>query len=244
MTKNIFKCRTGIPVLLCSALVAGTSPAQDAALPEPEPAEVRQYAVEIIIFAYNENIATGSEVFVPELLDESDAVPTFGDSDDTAAEELDIATERFEVQSMTPDMFRMQESYGRLSRLQAYKPLMHFGWLQKTIPDAEPPQLPLARFGQPPDGLVGEVALKLSRYLHLDIDVTLAADAEPATAMPGFVDDETAFGDDGLRQRVYAPLRYRIDEARIMKNGETRYYDHPKFGVLAQVWRVETNETR
>ena len=27
-----------------------------------------------------------------------------------------------------------------------------------------------------------------------------------------------------------------------MKNGELRYFDHPKFGVLAQVSRVEEEE--
>jgi hypothetical protein len=175
------------------------------------------------------------------LLAESDSVPTFGDAADAVVEERDNATERFDVQTMTPDMFRMQESYGRLSRLQAYKPLMHFGWLQNTIPDAEPPHLPLARFGQPPQGLDGNVALKLSRYLHLDVDVTLAADPQAAASLPGFADDEIAFGDDAVPSPGYAPLRYEINEARIMKNGETRYYDHPKFGVLAQVWRVERN---
>ena len=35
------------------------------------------------------------------------------------------------------------------------------------------------------------------------------------------------------------PPGYRIQENRILKNGELRYYDHPKFGVLAKVTRVE-----
>jgi hypothetical protein len=33
-----------------------------------------------------------------------------------------------------------------------------------------------------------------------------------------------------------------INENRILKNGELRYYDHPKFGVLAKVTRVEEDE--
>ena len=39
------------------------------------------------------------------------------------------------------------------------------------------------------------------------------------------------------------PLRYTIDENRIVNSGERRYFDHPKFGVVAKVERVEMPET-
>jgi hypothetical protein len=32
---------------------------------------------------------------------------------------------------------------------------------------------------------------------------------------------------------------YRIQEDRIVRNGELRYYDHPKFGVIAKITRIE-----
>ena len=32
---------------------------------------------------------------------------------------------------------------------------------------------------------------------------------------------------------------YRIREDRIMRNNEIRYFDHPKFGVIAKVVRIE-----
>jgi hypothetical protein len=38
------------------------------------------------------------------------------------------------------------------------------------------------------------------------------------------------------------PVRYRIDEDRIFRNGELRYFDHPKFGVLAKITRAEDVE--
>ena len=38
------------------------------------------------------------------------------------------------------------------------------------------------------------------------------------------------------------PVYYRLEENRILKNGELRYYDHPKFGVLAKVTRVEVED--
>ncbi|MGB5689254.1 MAG: CsiV family protein, partial [Woeseiaceae bacterium] len=37
-------------------------------------------------------------------------------------------------------------------------------------------------------------------------------------------------------------VRYRIQENRILKSGELRYYDHPKFGLLAAVIRIEEED--
>ena len=44
------------------------------------------------------------------------------------------------------------------------------------------------------------------------------------------------------RMTMVMPLRYSISENRIMNSGDTRYFDHPKFGVIARVDRVETPE--
>ena len=40
----------------------------------------------------------------------------------------------------------------------------------------------------------------------------------------------------------YAPLTYQISEDRIVRDGEVRYYDHPKFGVIARIARIEADE--
>jgi hypothetical protein len=41
---------------------------------------------------------------------------------------------------------------------------------------------------------------------------------------------------------IARPVHYRISEDRILRNGELRYYDHPKFGLLARATRVEETE--
>jgi Peptidoglycan-binding protein, CsiV len=35
------------------------------------------------------------------------------------------------------------------------------------------------------------------------------------------------------------PVRYRIEEVRIMRDGEIRYYDHPRYGVIAKLTEVK-----
>ena len=37
-------------------------------------------------------------------------------------------------------------------------------------------------------------------------------------------------------------VHFRIREDRIFRNGELRYFDHPKFGLLARVVRIEDDE--
>ena len=37
-------------------------------------------------------------------------------------------------------------------------------------------------------------------------------------------------------------LIYRISEDRILRSDEIRYFDHPKFGMLAKLTRVKESE--
>jgi hypothetical protein len=109
----------------------------------------------------------------------------------------------------------------------------------------------LRAIGDPPLGLDGTITLYRSRFLHLDIDLSFDAGPEAAqnaqsatdrlvngddsgTLPPGeFIEDDV-----GLQP----PLRYRIVEDRIMRDGEIRYFDHPRFGMLARVTREEASD--
>ena len=98
---------------------------------------------------------------------------------------------------------------------------------------------------EPPERLSGSFTLYLSRYLHLVVDLTLEelrANGEPvAIDESGFAYSDNRFG-AGYDDVQPSPVRYRIQEDRIFKNGDLRYFDHPKFGVLAKITRVEEEE--
>ncbi len=51
--------------------------------------------------------------------------------------------------------------------------------------------------------------------------------------------EEIYFGDGSFRPQ---PVRYRIDEVRIMRDGDLRYYDHPRFGVIAKLTAIPRQE--
>lgn len=257
-----------LALLLISLLSGSTAFAQalqtDAELLEGEEEELRRYTVEIIVFAYKENVSLGSEIFVPEIVAPTAEAPIeTSDPDENGRVNRGTNREsRFEMVQLGRDELTMTTKREQLERLDAYEPMLHFGWTQTALPEDETPTLDLNRFGRTPAGLAGKLSLYLSRYLHLVVDMELAADdsdsafANSAARNSGFVDplgDRSNAADNSgsayYRERenyrgepVYAPLRYTINEDRLFKNGEIRYFDHPKFGVIAKVTRFEVEE--
>lgn len=224
-----------IPLLLLPLLISGAAAADDHDETEPE---VRRYTVEMIIFSYADNVSVGSEVFVPDLppveemlLDGSSQEdipqPIEGQpppADTEPAVNNDVRA--YELAMLAEKDFTLQEVFEHLRRLDAYQPLMHFGWTQATYPDEQSVTRPLSSFASPPEGLSGDLTLYLSRYLHLAINLQLDA---PANGKRTF----------GIESPSAYPVRYRITENRIFRSGELRYFDHPKFGAVARITRAE-----
>lgn len=209
--------------------------AQDELIDE-EQVPVKYYTVELIVFTYEENVGVGTEVFPPE----------------TGSGEIDDIGEVAVVEKMRrhpdavglrpvildEDDFTMDDIVRRLELLDAYAPIMHVGWTQAGFPLADTDPLELPSFGPVPPGLQGSFTLYLARYLHLIVDLSL--DGEPEEVAIQF-DDEPAYSLADITPQT-GPVYYRIQEDRIVKNGELRYFDHPKFGVVAKVTRVEQQD--
>lgn len=151
----------------------------------------------------------------------------------------------FQLVRLAEDEFTLTDAADRLELLDAYQPLMHFGWTQPAFPEEETPAIELPLLAEPPEGLRGTLTLYLSRYLHLVVDLEMDAPEEFETeviddaSFLDFGDPRPRYDDEVAQEPV---VRFRIQEDRILKNGELRYFDHPKFGVLAKVTRVEEVE--
>lgn len=157
-----------------------------------------------------------------------------------------VADNPFQLILLQEDEMQLGNVVDRFELLDAYETLMHFGWTQPTFPEEETPPIDLQLFGEPPTGLVGTVTLYLSRYLHFVVDLALDAPADPEEdvfdddSVPDVGDERPSYND--IYREYVGPVRFRIQDDRILKNGELRYFDHPKFGVLAKVTRVEEPE--
>ncbi|MGB5720018.1 MAG: CsiV family protein [Woeseiaceae bacterium] len=216
-----------------------------------ESLETRRYTVEMIIFRYAQAVSTGSEIFVAErpAVDKPiiDDEPLLIDGE--VLEEIPLVYRDMQFTLLPREQYTMGNVMDRLRRLDVYEPLMHFAWTQATWPDRETLPIDLRLMGRPPSGLDGTLRLYLSRYLHLVVDLkldapgeNLSSDDRSAAALD--YDDrrrrnEATLADEPYNSSLPDPVRYRIEENRILRSDELRYFDHPQFGVLAKVIRVE-----
>lgn len=163
-------------------------------------------------------------------------------------EPVDVQEEQepnpFQLVLLTEDEFLLGDALRKFELLDAYETITHFGWTQPAFPEEETPPIRLQLLTEAPESLNGTFTLYLSRYLHLVVDLALDA---PDSFEEEVIDDDDFFS-FGDAQRQYGkeadalPVRFRIQDDRIFKNGDLRYFDHPKFGVLAKITRVEEPE--
>jgi len=228
-----------LTTILFLSMAASGANAQDDPLLEEEQ-ETRRYTVELIVFSYAENVSVGTEIFPPD-----EPIKA------TIAEEIALEDDDLNEQDRRPvflgeEEFTLSNIAERFRRLDVYETIMHVGWTQPTYLEEETQAIELWEFGDVPEGLDGRFTLYLNRYLHLVVDLSLDAPGqfdEPVV----FDEPETAFGDSRRQFEVdiedaVLPVRYRIQDDRIFKNGDVRYFDHPKFGIVAKVTRVEEEE--
>lgn len=227
--------------------------AQDELLDEEQP-PIKRYTVELVVFVYAEDVAVGTEVFPGDVIEApAEETEEIEEITVTALPRRHPDFIGLEPVLLTEEEFTMHDVVERFELLDAYEPILHVGWTQVGSPQSETSAMQLADFGIPPEGLDGNFTLYLGNYLHLVVDLALDA---PVAEYEFIVDDETAyvisdspFADSRFADSRFAaeeesevtegPVRYRLQENRIIKNAETRYFDHPKFGVVAKVVRVE-----
>jgi len=240
--------------------------------PEEETEEVvepiKRYTVELIVYAYGEGVSAGTEIWLPEtseISETQEAVPDrffptrppkYRDSEDELAEiEVPAIGRRYmdvEIVLFGEDDYTMSDIYDKLVELEAYKPVVRAGWTQLTYERNLTGAIALQILADCPPWLDGNLTLYLGRYLHLVVDLTMDADRpvieepEDETAVESTFDDshvQSGFGPiDVYGELLAPPIRYRIFEDRIVKNGDIRYFDHPKFGVIAKITRYEEPE--
>jgi hypothetical protein len=152
-----------------------------------------------------------------------------------------------QLKVLDPEEHAMQDIYEKLVTLDAYQPIMRAAWTQATYEKDQTLPIRLRRVGNAPLRLDGNLTLYLSRYLHLVVDLTIESEQAQSGARDN---DGVRYYGDRRSSRNYGygygqettTIKYNISEDRIFRNGELRYYDHPRFGVLARITRYEEAE--
>jgi hypothetical protein len=235
-----------------AALLATVALAQ---VPGPPPAEapIPRYEVEVIVFA-NRAFDPTEERFRQTLDDFGDAAtatlrdaPVFDDTRFPAPQSqipqvppvapqvappqpLDpLAAARAEalsVRVLRPEELKLGNEYRRLQAVSAYVPLVHAGWVQPGLPEADAEPFDLGALGVLNPR--GTIRVHLGRFLHITLDLTYETDGASSPAV--------TVG-DGLDEVSLSP-RYRLTATRSARSGELHYFDHPAFGVLVRITPV------
>ncbi len=105
-------------------------------------------------------------------------------------------------------------------------------WQQDGVPFDETEAFELPTLNNDQGLLEGTATLSLSRFLHLllEIDWLPREQDEAFPLYPGFA------------RLTAKPTPYSIKESRLMQRGDIHYFDHPMFGVVALITRVEEAE--
>ena len=230
-----------------------------------EAEEIRYYSVELIVFEYSGSASGGNEEFVPEPqpyasdvvegelppgpdgIVNDDGVIEYGDLVDPPVQDVEIVEvptlADVEFRILQPSDLTMTAIHERLEKIDAYKPILWGGWSQAATGEDTTPTIPLRVLGRLPLNHDGILTMYLKNYLHLVVDLNMQQ--QVAALQPVYRQEKPAYGPSGsngnyeLARSEYQTFIYRIQENRIFGSGQMRYFDHPKFGVLARIDRIE-----
>lgn len=127
-------------------------------------------------------------------------------------------------QAVAPENLRLQTDASRLRNLQAYELITHLAWIQPAADVAVAEAVAVTDLDTSAP-LSGTLKLYSKRYVHLAVDIQLDGA------------DSNAGGFSQLLPVNQAGPA--IVDSRRMRLGRTVYFDHPRFGILATVNKLE-----
>jgi hypothetical protein len=154
---------------------------------------------------------------------------------------------------LAEDKLRLDGVERVLKLSKEYRPLMHVSWQQPGLTAGRARPVHIQKFEEPEalmeEGLAGQEAediyqvldlifggtikLRSSRFLHVDVDIAYFAE---------FLSDDDKVNKEENSLFVSQQADYvRLQESRKIKLNEIHYFDHPLFGVMIRVSRLNLN---
>jgi len=151
--------------------------------------------------------------------------------------------------SLDNDGGELGRVYARLERLDAYEPILHRTWLQGARPaDASVP-FPVSADATGDFSLRGTLTLYKERYVHLEVKLDLVPTPSELTRVVPEPAPWPEYGDvlappDPGQVPLLSPdmPAYELRESRRIRGVNAQYFDHPRFGVIARISKIELDE--
>jgi len=210
-------------------------------------AEVGGYRVEVILF---QNLQANLDAIEVDSLHNFSGIPELTET--SLPDDLEVLTDQSQ---------RMEGVWRRLRNSKGYRPLVYSSWVQNNI-DYYPPfrvhdevvidsqiraptnivvadlqaQDPLQAFRSNFYRLDGSVQLRLSRFLHINLNLEYRVPASNANRPQGEVfNSQAAVGEGTLVQDLPEYNVYRLKQSRQVTTDRLQYFDSPWFGALIMV---------
>ena len=153
---------------------------------------------------------------------------------------------------LPPARHRLGGIYNVLRSAAEYRPLLHLSWQQPaatgrrarhvrlrhpapagaTAPATEEPMF-VEQLIRPRPEIDGAIRIRGGFYLHADIDLSRFRVIPPANTIPPAAPVYETAGPEATQK-----TRLELKETRKIKLNEIHYFDHPMYGVILQVSRL------
>lgn len=204
-------------LILLGAFVVGASAQQQ----ETENEEnFDRYQVEVILFAYRQPTPEGEDLSAWQRPQQTEPQALVELNDTGIATEAAAPKPVMDLgfEAVPRSELALVAEAERLAGISAYRVLAHGAWQQLGVgrDDAQP--FPVSRL-RVSGGVSGSLTLHVRRFPHLALELEL-----PPAAGAG----------------IGSPMS--LKESRRLRRGELHYFDHPAFGAVVQVSRVELEQ--
>ena len=203
--------------------------------------------IEIIIFEYLDHNSSGNEVFnkIEENYQLEKEIPNNQNQEDTSIE-VGLLTSKFKEVSISlvptarqialkisqRKSLNMSAIYNRLNRLRVYEPVIWGGWEQRLTNEQNAFPVNLRSIKNTLGKFDGNIKFYESSggRLRLSVDIEMYEKIE-------ILANES---DGELHEQMINT--YKISNDKEMRYDELRYFDHPKFGLIAKIQKQEPTE--
>lgn len=203
--------------------------------------------IEIIIFEYLDHNSSGNEVFnkIEENYQLEKEIPNNQNQEDTSIE-VGLLTSKFKEVSISlvptarqialkisqRKSLNMSAVYNRLNRLRVYEPVIWGGWEQRLTNEQNAFPVNLRSIKNTLGKFDGNIKFYESSggRLRLSVDIEMYEKIEISANES---DSEL------YEQQINT---YKISNDKEMRYDELRYFDHPKFGLIAKIQKQEPSE--
>ena len=182
------------------------------------------YRVELIVFENLYPISDGERW---------DKYPGLPDTENSVKLlEADQEDSQTAFQTLDKSKLTLTGSYSTLRKSSQYRPLGYLGWQQPALEASEAQSVHVNMVNENNESIVlGNINIRSSLYLHVDLDLAYSINGESLADLeelgPVIVEEDSNFVT-------------RLTETRRIKLNDIHYFDHPLFGAIVRVVRLNS----